>query len=354
MGATSQRRCKTQCGLTIHIVRTDQPVPDMFKIRPEKLPVWHQKYSKLSIRYHQSNHNMSNATHYTALGLAQTAAPEVIRAAYRALSLICHPDKTLHLAAGERVSRAAVFNEVQAAYDVLGNPTLKAAYDADLARQNNKTEKPSYPQSSVRTASEPSSKPKRRMIVRITTPEEKAAMQAKVHQSLDYLRQQRIERDSEDVNLDISGLKGWARTWEKLAEDNRTDPAMYAHCVIRVYEYEQKIADREQQHKESLVNMSTAKQERPTAAVKQRQSTEGAPKRPIKSSLRAFMYSDNASCVNSEYATATSTTTTAAFRGSARAEERKRAENDHAVELTARAQARTAEKTDVKHLSKRI
>jgi hypothetical protein len=178
---------------------------------------------------------------------------------------------------------------------VLGNPTLKAAYDADLARQNKKNEKPSYPQSSVRTASEPSSKPKRRIPVRITTPGEKAAVQAKVHQSLDYLRQQRIERDSEDANLDISGLKDWARTWEKLAEDNRTDPAMYAHCVIRVYEYEQKIADREQQHKEWLVNMSTAKQERPTAAVKQRQATEGAPKRPRKSSLRASTHSDNAS-----------------------------------------------------------
>jgi DnaJ-class molecular chaperone len=82
---------------------------------------------------------MSTKTHYTVLELVPTAAPGVIRAAYKAHALMFHPDKTAHLSAGERAIRSAVFNEVQAAYDVLGNPALKAAYDATLAYKNNES-----------------------------------------------------------------------------------------------------------------------------------------------------------------------------------------------------------------------
>jgi DnaJ-class molecular chaperone len=80
---------------------------------------------------------MSTATYYQTLGVLASAPPEVIRAAYKALALVHHPDKTLHLPAGERVSHAKVFREVQEAYDVISIHSLKALYDAELARHNN-------------------------------------------------------------------------------------------------------------------------------------------------------------------------------------------------------------------------
>ncbi|KAL5121685.1 hypothetical protein ACEQ8H_000372 [Pleosporales sp. CAS-2024a] len=199
---------------------------------------------------------MSTTTYYAALGLVPAAAPEVIRAAYKALALFCHPDKTINLTADERLARAAAFNEVQAAYHVLSKPSLRAAYDAELARGAEQST-PFRPASQRRAdvPSAPKSKPK----FKLTTPEEKAAMRARAKQSLEQLRDSRAERDRKEAQLDMAGLKDMVQIWKQLAEENSYDPAMHAHCAIRIHEYQRKLVERERQHQEWLANMSTAR-----------------------------------------------------------------------------------------------
>lgn len=102
-------------------------------------------------------------THYAALGVSENADADDIRRAFRALALLCHPDKkqqqfeqqqrqpqpqrhqTLstdslptqnnHAGAPSAVAcdnTDAVFVLVQNAYDVLSAPDSRRAYDADL------------------------------------------------------------------------------------------------------------------------------------------------------------------------------------------------------------------------------
>jgi curved DNA-binding protein CbpA len=214
---------------------------------------------------------MSATTHYTTLGLVPSATPEVIRAAYKALALIFHPDRTVHLDAKERASYATVFKQVQAAYDVLGSPALKAAYDAELTHLADVVDQ-------YRSATDVSSKSTSKSNIKLTTPEEKEAMRARARQSLDSLREKRAERDIEEANMGLVDLEHMIQLWKQLAEENIGDPVMRAHCAIRIHEYEQKVAVHEQQHKEWLAKMSTAKHEPSKSAIKQRQTARHAPK----------------------------------------------------------------------------
>jgi preprotein translocase subunit Sec63 len=56
----------------------------------------------------------------------------VIRAAYRALCARHHPDR---LPPGERQAAHERMSRINAAYEVLGDPARRAAYDAELARR---------------------------------------------------------------------------------------------------------------------------------------------------------------------------------------------------------------------------
>jgi len=69
--------------------------------------------------------------HYRALGVAPDARPEAIRRHYRRLAACCHPDLCAPAgrAAAERRMKA-----INAAYAVLRDPSLRAAYDAERAR----------------------------------------------------------------------------------------------------------------------------------------------------------------------------------------------------------------------------
>jgi curved DNA-binding protein len=58
--------------------------------------------------------------HYQTLGVGQAASPEEIKRAYRKLAGQHHPDK-----GGD----TRLFQEIQAAYDVLGDPQRRAEYD---------------------------------------------------------------------------------------------------------------------------------------------------------------------------------------------------------------------------------
>jgi len=71
-------------------------------------------------------------SHYDTLGVAENATPEMIKKAYVALVKEFHPDH-----AGESEDKQQEYNErlleIMAAYEVLGNPETKAAYDAERA-----------------------------------------------------------------------------------------------------------------------------------------------------------------------------------------------------------------------------
>jgi len=289
---------------------------------------------------------MSTSTHYTTLELVSTAPPEVIRASYKALALIYHPDKTLGLPASERASHAAVFSQVQAAYDVLGNPALKAAYDAELAHHNDKVDRrlSTFHHWSTRTAAKASSTPQRKPSVKLTTPEEKAASRAKARQSIECLREKRAQRDAEDMRMEVAGLKDMVEIWQDLAEENKADPVMHAHCAIRIHEYEVKIADREQQHRHWLEKMSTAKQSPSTPDTKRRATTPIAPKKPAASPSPVSAQSSNTSRLQTTRPSSSSISPTPASRDTTRAEERKRAEAERTAAAAARAHARSLEK----------
>lgn len=64
--------------------------------------------------------------HYETLGVARSAPPEVVRAAWRALAQIYHPDRNKDPGATE------VFKKIQRAYEVLADPQARAAYDRGL------------------------------------------------------------------------------------------------------------------------------------------------------------------------------------------------------------------------------
>lgn len=69
-------------------------------------------------------------THYEVLGVARTASAEEIRVAYRLLVAQYHPDRHHgNPLVGLAAERAA---ELNPAYDVLSDPTRRAAYDAEL------------------------------------------------------------------------------------------------------------------------------------------------------------------------------------------------------------------------------
>ena len=68
-------------------------------------------------------------THYAALGVAPGAEGEEVRRAYRAAALRTHPDKDV----GGGAASGAEYLRVQAAWEALGDPARRAAYDRQLA-----------------------------------------------------------------------------------------------------------------------------------------------------------------------------------------------------------------------------
>ena len=68
-------------------------------------------------------------THYDSLKVTEDAPPEVVRAAYRALSLKHHPDRSQDSPQAQRVMQT--LNE---AYAVLSDPARRADYDGELHR----------------------------------------------------------------------------------------------------------------------------------------------------------------------------------------------------------------------------
>jgi hypothetical protein len=71
--------------------------------------------------------------YYDALGVPREAAPEQIRAAYRALVQLFHPDRLRHLRPEVRAFAEERLKALNQAYDVLSDPVKRAAYDRTAA-----------------------------------------------------------------------------------------------------------------------------------------------------------------------------------------------------------------------------
>jgi curved DNA-binding protein CbpA len=66
--------------------------------------------------------------HYAILGIAPDSEADTIKAAYRALVRIHHPDHN----PGQSAEAHERFLQIKAAYDLLSDPDERAAYDAEL------------------------------------------------------------------------------------------------------------------------------------------------------------------------------------------------------------------------------
>lgn len=82
---------------------------------------------------------MSAPDHYSVLGVAPTADAETIRAAARRLQLQHHPDRTRLLPAAEQAASQEAFLRVTAAWEALGDPKSRAAYDRARVRVGGET-----------------------------------------------------------------------------------------------------------------------------------------------------------------------------------------------------------------------
>jgi curved DNA-binding protein CbpA len=67
--------------------------------------------------------------HYAVLGVQRRASPDEIRAAYRRAARASHPDLN-----PEDASAIERFKRIQLAYEVLGDPARRAAYDTPARR----------------------------------------------------------------------------------------------------------------------------------------------------------------------------------------------------------------------------
>lgn len=75
---------------------------------------------------------MTLETHYSVLGISRSASAEEIKAAYRAILLANHPDKTQHLAPFARVLAERRVRAAHIAHEVLLDPERAAKYDAEV------------------------------------------------------------------------------------------------------------------------------------------------------------------------------------------------------------------------------
>jgi DnaJ-class molecular chaperone len=75
---------------------------------------------------------LDELTYYELFGIAQTADPDAIRAAFHAFSDTFHPDRHIARNAEEREGLSTIFKRGTEAYMVLSDEGLRSQYDAQL------------------------------------------------------------------------------------------------------------------------------------------------------------------------------------------------------------------------------
>lgn len=71
----------------------------------------------------------STSSLYEVLGISMTASGNEIKAAYRRLARVCHPDVA---ATNQKENSTNEFMKIHAAYSTLSDPHKRADYDRDL------------------------------------------------------------------------------------------------------------------------------------------------------------------------------------------------------------------------------
>lgn len=84
---------------------------------------------------------MADSNHYQALGLTPNASQKEIKQAYRRLAKTYHPDRCEEEGSHDKIIA------INAAYEVLSNPRLKAAYDRTFSDKRAKRNHKAQPQS---------------------------------------------------------------------------------------------------------------------------------------------------------------------------------------------------------------
>ncbi|MED6169627.1 Chaperone protein dnaJ 11, chloroplastic [Stylosanthes scabra] len=87
----------------------------------------HQQSSSFSLR--------ETASFYEILGIPAAATILEIKAAYRRLARICHPDAAAVTGERNRTSSADEFMKLHAAYSTLSDPEKRASYDRSLLQR---------------------------------------------------------------------------------------------------------------------------------------------------------------------------------------------------------------------------
>ena len=77
--------------------------------------------------------------------MSSVASHEEVRDAYRDQALRLHPDRLRDASPDQARDAARQMRQVNDAWRVLGDPTLRAAYDADLARAGREQRDPVLP-----------------------------------------------------------------------------------------------------------------------------------------------------------------------------------------------------------------
>jgi curved DNA-binding protein CbpA len=72
------------------------------------------------------------ATHYEVLGVAKDASPAAIRAAYLAKARVLHPDRQVGRSRAEMAAAQRSMQDVNVAWNVLGDPRARRDYDNSL------------------------------------------------------------------------------------------------------------------------------------------------------------------------------------------------------------------------------
>jgi curved DNA-binding protein CbpA len=86
---------------------------------------------------------LAQLDYYTLLGLTKDASHDEVRAAFRRFALRYHPDRFVDETEALAARALAIYRRGAEAFDVLSDPTERAAYDAVLARgQKRLTEDP--------------------------------------------------------------------------------------------------------------------------------------------------------------------------------------------------------------------
>src|SRR5712692_7818651 len=103
-------------------------------------------------------------SYYDLLGVPPEATPEQIRAAYRTLVQLFHPDRLAHLKAESRLFAEERLKALNHAYEVLGDPARRAAYDYSNAPRSAPASQPSaqtrpQPQPEARSPATPPPRP---------------------------------------------------------------------------------------------------------------------------------------------------------------------------------------------------